>query len=260
MATLHVSTFGPPDGRPVLALHGVTAHSGRWRVLADALPELRLSAADLRGHGHSPWLPPWHLEQHVADALGVLDELGPDPVVVFGHSFGGAVAVHLARAARDRVAKLVLLDPAIGLDPADMLAAAEQARADESYPDRAAAWADRAARWPGIPDELVDAELEAHLMPDGERWRYRYCQSAVVSAWSEMARPALTPPSDLDTLLLPAARADYVRPEWVEVCRGELGARLQVTEIDAGHVVYLERTGEVAERIRAFLRSPAPGA
>jgi lipase len=259
MSTLHHTAHGPPDGRPVLALHGVTGHAARWRVLAAALPELRFIAVDLRGHGRSPWHPPWHLEQHVADALAVLDELEVPRVILLGHSFGGTIALHLARAAAERVEQLVLLDPAIGLDAADMLAAAEEIRADECYPDRAAARADRRQRWPGVPDELVEAELTEHLIRDGDRWRYRYCRAAVVVAWSEMARPALIPPARLPTLLLPAAQADYVDPAWVRACRAALGDRLTVCEIDAGHLLYLERPAQVAEQIRAFLREGADG-
>jgi pimeloyl-ACP methyl ester carboxylesterase len=133
VTTLHVSELGTPDGHPVLALHGVTGHGERWRALADALPGIRLLAVDLRGHGYSTWLPPWRLEQHVADALAVLDERGLDRVDVFGHSFGGAIAVRLGRAAPERVHRLVLLDPAHGLDATDMLESAEETRADESF-------------------------------------------------------------------------------------------------------------------------------
>jgi lipase len=253
VATLHIETFGPLDGRPVLALHGVTAHARRWQVLAAALPELRFFAVDLRGHGHSPWVPPWSIEQHVDDALSTLDELGLGRVPVVGHSFGGAIAVHLARSAPERVEKLVLLDPAHGLDAEEMLATAEESRCDESYPDLASARADRARRWPGTADELVDAELAAHLVPDGDRYRYRYSQAAAVVAWSEMARPALTPPAGMPTLLMPAAQAAFVDPAWVAACRAELGDALTVCEIDAGHILYLERTEPVAEQIRAFL-------
>jgi lipase len=252
-APLHVRAFGPSDGVPVLALHGVTGHSARWQVLADALPQLRLIAVDLRGHGRSPWTPPWHIEQHVADALAVLDTLGLERVAVAGHSFGGAIAVHLARTAPQRVERLVLLDPAIGLDPQDMLETAEESRADQSFPDLATARADRAQRWEGIADELVDAELAEHLVADGDRFRYRYCGSAVVVAWSEMARAALTPPAGTPTLLLPATKADFVSPSWVDACRAELGDALTVAEIDAGHMLYLERTAEVADAMRAFL-------
>jgi lipase len=252
---LHVHTFGPADGRPVLALHGVTGHGARYRVLAEELPGIRLHAVDLRGHGRSPWTPPWRIEDHVADVVGVLNALGLDRVPVVGHSFGGAIAVHLARSAPERVERLVLLDPALGLGTERMLEQAEAARADESYPDLAAARADRAQRWEGVPGDRVEAELAEHLVTDGDRLRYRYCQSAVVVAWSEMARPALTPPAGTRTLLLPATSADFVDPAWVEACRAELGDALTVTEVDAGHMLYLEKTAEVAALMRAFLTS-----
>ncbi|GAA1316610.1 alpha/beta fold hydrolase [Pseudonocardia xinjiangensis] len=252
-APLHVRTFGPSDGVPVLALHGITGHSARWRVLAEALPEFRFIAVDLRGHGRSPWTPPWNIEQHVSDALGVLDAFDLQRVRIAGHSYGGAISVHLSRTAPDRVERLVLLDPAIGLDPQDMLETAESSRADESFPDIAMARADRAQRWEGIADELVDAEIAEHLVRDGDRYRYRYCGSTAVVAWAEMARPALTPPAGTPTLLLPATKADFVSPAWVDACRAELGDALTVTEVDAGHMVYLERTAEVAQAMREFL-------
>ncbi|MCX6462418.1 MAG: alpha/beta hydrolase [Pseudonocardiales bacterium] len=251
--TLHVHPHGPADGTPVLALHGVTGHARRWPVLAAALPGVRLVGVDLRGHGHSPWAPPWGIEQHVADVVATLDALGLGRVPVLGHSFGGAIAVHLARTAPERVERLVLLDPALGLDPQEMLETAESTRADESYPDRAAARADRAERWAGIDAALIEAELDAHLVPDGGRWRYRYCRSAAVAAWSEMARPAVTPPPGTPTLLVPATKADFVSDAWVEDCRAALGDDLVVTPVDSGHMVFLERTAEVAAAIRGFL-------
>jgi lipase len=250
---LNVHEFGPAGGLPVLCLHGVTGHALRWRVLAEALPELRFVAVDLRGHGHSPWTPPWSIEQHVADVLAVLDERGLHRVPVVGHSYGGAIALHLARTARQRIQRLALLDPAIGLDPQDMLTRAEEDRAGETFPDLEAARADRAANWEGVPDALVDRELEEHLVRDGDRWRYRYCPSALVVAWSEMARPAVTPPAGLPTLLLPAKRADYVDPAWVRACEEALGGALTVVEVDAGHSLHLEKTAEVAALLGSFL-------
>ena len=253
MPALNIRISGPDDGPPVLALHGVTGHAERWKVLTAALPELRWITVDLRGHGRSPWAPPWGLEQHVADVIDVLDGLGLDRAAVVGHSFGGAVALHLACAARERVDRLVLLDPALGLAPQDTLEAAEEARVANTFADPAAARADRALRWAGVPDELVEAELTDHLVPDNGRWRFRYCAAAVVAAWGEMARPALVPPADLPTLLVPALGADFVRPAWVRRCRDALGEHLTISEIDAGHMLYLERTDAVAALLRPFL-------
>ena len=52
---------------------------------------------------------------------------------------------------------------------------------------------------------------------------------------------------------MPAAQEDYVDPAWVRACQEELGVRLTVCEIDAGHILYLERTALVAKQIQAFL-------
>jgi lipase len=254
VSVLNVHLFGPDDGRPVVALHGVTGHARRWGVLAEQLPELRLVAVDLRGHGHSSKTPPWGFEQHVADVLAVMDDHGLERAPLIGHSFGGAIALHLAKAAPDRVEKLVLVDPALGLDANDVLQTATEACAGESYPDKAAARVVRAERWAGIADALVDAELEQNLVQgeDG-RWRYLWSTPAVVAAWSEMARPAILPPPDLPTLLLPAAKVDYVNPAWVERMRAALGERLVVHVMDTAHMVYLEQPAETAAKVREFL-------
>ncbi|MFR9801844.1 alpha/beta fold hydrolase [Pseudonocardia sp. RS010] len=252
-APLHVHLAGDPAGAPVLALHGVTGHGLRFRPLTEALPALRWLGVDLRGHGRSPWVPPWHLEQHVADALGMLDAYRIERAAVVGHSFGGAIAAHLARTAPERVTRLALLDPALGLDPQDMLETAEESRADESFPDRAAARAAKAEGWAGVPAALVDAEVEAHLEERDGAWRWRYSRAALVAAWSEMAREAVVPPAGLPTLIMPATGADFVSEKWLEACRAELGEQLTVTPVNTGHMLYLERTAEVAAHLRGFL-------
>lgn len=250
---LHVHLSGDPAGPPVLALHGVTGHGLRFRPLTEQLPHLRWVAPDLRGHGRSPWAPPWRLEQHVADVLAVLDAQGIERAAVVGHSFGGAIAVHLARAAPQRVERLVLVDPALGLDPQDMLETAEETRPDESYPDPAAARAAKAESWEGVADRWVDAEVEAHLEEQGDVWRWRYSRASVIGAWSEMARPAAVPPAGTHTLVLPATKADFVSDEWLAACAAELGDSLTVHRVDTGHMVYLERPAESAALIGDFV-------
>ncbi|MEQ3550166.1 alpha/beta fold hydrolase [Pseudonocardia nematodicida] len=246
---LHVHRGGAPDGAPVLALHGVTGHGARFRPLVDALGHRRWIAPDLRGHGHSPWTPPWSLEQHVADAVEVLDREGIERADVVAHSFGGAIAAHLA--GTGRVRRLVLLDPALGLDPHDMLDRAEDTRRDEVWTTPDDARAAKAGDWAGVDGALVDAEVEAHLEASGDKWRWRYSRASVVAAWSEMARPAVVP--GVPMLIIPATRADFVSDDWLAACRAELGEELTVSPMDTGHMVYLERPDEVAALLKEFL-------
>jgi len=102
-----------PDaqGMPVLAVHGISASHRTWPLLADALPNVRIIAPDLRGRGRSNSLPaPWGIRDHADDMAAVLDAFDIRKAVVVGHSMGGFVAVRTADQHPDRVAALVLLD------------------------------------------------------------------------------------------------------------------------------------------------------
>ncbi|GAA4075013.1 alpha/beta fold hydrolase [Actinomadura miaoliensis] len=251
--SLHVHRYG--EGRPVLALHGIKGHGARWRCLAEEhLAGWRVVAPDLRGHGRSTYDAPWHVERHVADLLALLDAEGVDRADVVGHSYGGMIAVHLARVAPTRVGRLVLLDPAIGLDPARMRERAHESLATASYADPGEALAARAVGWPDAPAQAVDDEVAEHLErgPDG-RWRWRFEPAAVVTAFSEMARPAVAPPPGVPTHLVIAVRAGLVRPEFVAACREALDGAFTVTEIDAGHMLFIDRPAQVGPLVRDLL-------
>lgn len=254
-AALHVHRYGDPAGAPVIVLHGITGHGARWRRTAELyLADRQVLAPDLRGHGRSPHEPPWTVERHVADVLAMLDAEGIERADLLGHSYGGMIALHLALTSPRRVRRLALLDPAIGLDP---VSAAKEARGHMtpvSFGDTAQVRASLAARWPEAPDEAVDDEVAEHLQHSADgRLRWRYEPAAVVTAFSEMARPHLPPPADMPTHLVIAAQADLVRPEFVVDCRAALGPRLLITEIESGHMLYIDRPEETGTLIARWL-------
>lgn len=114
---LHVHRFGPAGPIQVLAIHGLTGHGRRWRALSEQhLPEFAVAAPDLIGHGRSSWSAPWTMDANVAALATLVENDADGPVVVVGHSFGGAIALHLAATCPDLVSGVALLDPAIGLD------------------------------------------------------------------------------------------------------------------------------------------------
>ena len=191
----------------VLALHGLTGHGRRWRTLATRhLPDIVVAAPDLLGHGWSSWSAPWTFDANVAALAGVVENQADGPVVVVGHSFGGAVALHLAAACPDLVAGLVLLDPAIGLDGRWMREIADAMLGSPDYTDRDEA---RTEKFTGVwadvePDEL-DADLDDHLvaLPNG-RCGWRISVPAMMSYWSELARDIVLPHKGTPTTVVRA--------------------------------------------------------
>ena len=241
----------------LVCLHGVTSHGRHFEQLADRLSgRFHVVALDLRGHGGSPWEPPWNLEQHVAD---VLEAAPPGPAAWLGHSFGGRIAYETAAAAPDRVERLVLLDPAIRIPAHVGIAAAENARRDRSYVSFEEG-IDRRYEESVLttaPRELVEEELVTHLLPDDDgRFRYRYCQSTVVAAYGEMAREP--PPFErvsLPTLLLLGETSYLPYDDLLDAHRAALGELLRVERIAAGHTLLWDALDDTAGAVERFLAS-----
>jgi pimeloyl-ACP methyl ester carboxylesterase len=100
------------DAPPVLAVHGITANSHSWSVVARALSgRASLLAPDLRGRGRSNGLPgPTGMAAHARDMLAVLDHFELERPVLVGHSLGAYILARLAVDHPERVAALVLVD------------------------------------------------------------------------------------------------------------------------------------------------------
>ncbi len=112
--------WGPPDGEPVLALHGWLDNAASFSMLAPMLEGCRVVALDFPGHGHSAHRPAgarYHFIDYVADTLAAMDALGWKSCSLLGHSLGGAVASIVAGALPERVARVVLIE-ALGPLPA----------------------------------------------------------------------------------------------------------------------------------------------
>jgi lipase len=255
MSEFHVHQFGPDDGEPVLAIHGVTGHGSRFEDLATRGPSDRMVLApDLRGHGHSSCQPPWTVEQHVEDLIGALDAFSVERADVVGHSFGGCIALHLLAAAPHRVRRLVLLDPAIALSPQTALPMAELLLNDASYASleelQAARRVGRSAS--AVPFSDADA-ADASFVGDDGRWRLRFHRGAAVAAWSEMTREVPLIPVARPTLLVIANDADFVSEDQISALSDQLGDDLTVARMDAGHMLYWDDPETTAQLVGKFL-------
>jgi pimeloyl-ACP methyl ester carboxylesterase len=102
------------EGPDIVLLHGVTSSLAAWYngiLVALAADGFRVTAYDLRGHGLSEsTVSGYSSLEMAADLVALLDTLGIGQVMLAGHSFGGALAMHFALLHPDRTRGIVLLD------------------------------------------------------------------------------------------------------------------------------------------------------
>jgi lipase len=258
--SLALHEWGDPAAPRVVCLHGVTGHGRAFALLAeDALDDFHVLAPDLLGHGASSYEPPWSVGAHLQAIRRVI---GDEPAMFVGHSFGGRLAFELAARSPELVTRLVLLDPAIYVPPHAALLAAENARKERTYISFEQAVEERfvESQLHSTPRELVKCELRTHLVPDDEgRFRYRYCQSAVVAAYGEMASEP--PPFEdvrIPTLLVLGEDSYLPYDHLLDAHRAALGDLLEVVVVPGGHSVLWDAFEETAAAVAGFLRATAP--
>ena len=110
---LAARAWGPPDGVPVLALHGWLDNAASFAAVAPLLPGIRLVALDLTGHGYSDHRPPgshYHFVDFIPDVAAAADALNWPRFALLGHSLGGGIATFTAAALPERVTRLATIE------------------------------------------------------------------------------------------------------------------------------------------------------
>ena len=121
--TLFTESLG--QGPAILVLHGGLGFDHTYfRPYLDPLADAnRLVYLDHRNHGRSGRPPIEQLthEQLAADVEAIRSSLGLGKMILFGHSYGGFVALEYALRYQDRIAGLVLCCTAPAIDYADVV-------------------------------------------------------------------------------------------------------------------------------------------
>jgi pimeloyl-ACP methyl ester carboxylesterase len=241
------------EGEPVVLLHGFAGNRRTWDLIAPGLARRhRVLRYDLRGFGESVDIERLPF-RHSRDLAMVLDDLGLQTCNLIGVSMGGSVALNFALDNPARVRRLLLVSPAITAwewseawrslwRPIVKLArSGDLARARELWWEHplfattramsaaAEIFRDSVPSYSGI--HWTEGDAEEAAMPDVDRL-------------VDLSVPTLllTGSEDLPDFRLIAGLIEAAAP----------GVR-RVDYAGAGHLLHLERPGEVVTDIAAFL-------
>lgn len=259
---------GPDDAHPVLALHGWRDNAASFEALAPLLPDLRLIAVDMPGHGLSSWRnldAGYYIWSYLDEVLAVAEAQGLERFSLLGHSMGGAIASLFAGAFPERIERLVLLDAVGPLAtapddaPGQLRRALEQQRNLKTlrhhYADFAAAVQARADKGLGVDAAAILARRGVARNDKGYYWAQdpRLTKANPLSLSEDLAE-AFIRRIESPTLLI-AAPEYWVgeRRAWFER-RCAWYRQLERVELPGHHHQHLEgQVAAVAARVRAFL-------
>jgi proline iminopeptidase len=270
---LYWAVYGPEGAPRLLVLHGGPGahHDYLLPQMLQLADSYELIFYDQRGGGRSKTddRTPITWRTHVEDLDHVIGELGLDPVIIVGYSWGGLLAILYAIEAaagrtRHRPTRLVLIDPApvtrayredfereflrrqsdaaVGKLRADLASSGLRERDPDAYRQRAFELS--------VAGYFADAAATHDLTP------FRVTGRVQQSVWESLGDYNLLAPGQLDSIVVPTlivhGRQDPIPLASSEAAAHAMGATLVVIE-NAGHVPYVEQPQALFTAMRDFL-------
>lgn len=246
-----------PSAEPVILLHSSGASGAQWRALAALLgTRYDVVAPDLYGYGNTPMWPgngAFSLAHEAELVLALLDKLG-SPVHLVGHSYGGALALHVARTHADRVRSIAVYEPvafhlladrneitAVAGDVARAVVCGDYVGGFGSFFDY---WSGAPA-WDAVP-AAKQAAMAARLPKIALEFHAALNEPAHLADFEALAVP---------TMLLQGARSPRPTRRICELLARVMPDARLITLNDAGHMAPLTHADQVNALIAAHLNS-----
>lgn len=263
--SLRYVEWGPRSAYPIVAVHGASAHAHWWQPFAACLPDLRVLAPDLSGHGDSDHAEPpdYSIEGWAEEVASLVRTAVRGPFVLAGHSLGGLVVLEYAAARRGPEPQAVIVMDASGrieARAARMMKGLQRLpHAEHRSLEEAVASFRLMTDHTTAPEEVV-RHVARHAFspgPDG-LWRLRFDRRALgaIREADFRDRASRLP---CPSLFVRGEQSRVVSRDDIERL-AQSASRAEITEIPgAHHHIMLDRPAELAAKVRAFLEQVAEG-
>ena len=269
--SLHTRQAGPEDGPLVVLLHGFPEFWDSWHRQIEPLADAgyRVIVPDQRGYNRSDkpdGVASYHIEELVADVVGLIDAAGRETAAVAGHDWGAAVAWWLTLSHPDRIDSLT----AVNVPHPTVM----EETLRHSLSQLRKSWYMFAFQVPMLPETIATANncralsrgLTNSSRPgtfsatDLQRYREAWTQpgalTAMINWYRAMGRYRPRPPREqvsVPTLVMWGQQDEFLEPAMAEESLTYCDDGRVVTYPSATHWVLHERPEETAEELLAHL-------
>jgi pimeloyl-ACP methyl ester carboxylesterase len=246
----HIYYFASKGGSltkpPVVLIHGAGGTNLHWPHNIRRLPEYRIFAPDLPGHGKSQGLGQQDIKAYSKEIVNWLNRIDIYRAVFIGHSMGGAIALTLALECPERTLGLGLIATGarLGVNP-DLL---QKLSVEATFPtavEQIVAWSHAKS----VSQEHL-AQLTRHLLENRYtvlHGDYLACnQFNIMDALSNISVPACIICGE-DDKMTPPKYSEYLAQKLPN-------ASLHLIP-DAGHMVMFEQSSILEKTLEEFLKT-----
>lgn len=250
------------NGSPLLLVHGFTGRGSAWGSHVAAFAErFRVIVVDLPGHGRSGIADPWRMsvDEAASDLAEILTRFAATPANVLGYSLGARIALQLAIAHPEAVARLILESPSAGLATAGERIARREADAALAGRLENAGIEAFVDEWEQQPIFASHAGLPAGTRARQRRIRLSNSPAGLAASLRGAGQGSMEPLFSrlpgvaAPTLIIAGALDERGLPRAEAVARGIPDARLAIIE-RAGHTPHDERPAPFRRLALEFLQ------
>lgn len=234
-----------PESPPILLIHGAGGSHLYWSPEIRRLNGFRVVALDLPGHGKSGGIGRQRIADYVQALQSFMDAIDLPAAVIVGHSMGSAIALQLALDDPDRVLALVMIGGGsrLRVNPSILEGAANPATfslAVKSINE----WAFGPQADPRLR-EFASQRMEKETRPTVLHGDFLAC--------NEFDATQRLPEIKKPTLIICGTEDKMTPLKYSHALHEQIGGAELIEIKDAGHMVMLEKSREVAAALEDFV-------
>lgn len=241
--TIFYKNWGAGGKHPLVAIHGAGGSSDHWPDALGTLPDTDVHALDLPGHGRSVGQSRETVAAYAECVASLVETLGLGPVILMGHSMGGAIVQTLAMENPDWLKGIVLVGTGARLRVNPAILDGLASNTAETMKTLL-----KLIFGPSVPNDLVRRMQQGYLATPAAvtLMDFRACDGFdILDEVGRIRCPTLVVSGEFD-LLTTVKYGEFL-------AKAIVGARHAVLA-GAGHMMALEKPDAFIEAVASFLR------